>query len=68
MHTENQHICLVDTETTKVPALNLYKNPKSKNKNLPFFNYEKNWTYWPKNQKLSFVSREMACDMNDTYY
>ena len=23
------------------PALDLYKNSKSKNKNLPFFNYEK---------------------------
>ena len=41
MHTESQHICLVGTEATKVPALNLYKNSKSKNKNLPFFNYEK---------------------------
>ena len=37
MHTESQHICLVGTETTKVPALDLYKNSKSKNKNLPFF-------------------------------
>ena len=38
---ESQHICLVGAETTKVPALDLYKNSKSKNKNLPFFNYEK---------------------------
>ena len=37
MHTEGQHICLVGTETTKVPALDLYKNSKSKNKNLLFF-------------------------------
>ena len=37
LHTESQHICLVDTETAKVPALDLYKNSKSKNKNLPFF-------------------------------
>ena len=36
MHTESQHICLVGTETTKVPALDLYKNSKSKNKNLAF--------------------------------
>ena len=68
MHTESQHICLVGTETTKVPALDLYKNSKSQNKNLPFFNYEKSWTHWPKNQNLSFVSREMGCDMNGTYY
>ena len=70
MHTENQHICLVGTETTKVPALDLYKNSKSENKNLPFFNYEKVehirqkikiWASW-------LVSREMGCDMNGTYY
>ena len=61
MHTESQHICLVGTETTKVPALGFYKNSKSKNKNLTFFNYEKN-------QNLSFVSREMGCDINGTYY
>ena len=36
-----QQICLVDTETTKVPVLDLFKNYKSKNKNLPLFNYEK---------------------------
>ena len=41
LHTESQHMCLVDTETAKVPALDLYKNSKSENKNLPFFNYEK---------------------------
>ena len=41
MHTESQHICLVDTETTKVPALDLYKNSESKNENRPFFNHEK---------------------------
>ena len=64
MHTESQHICLVGTETTKVPALDLYKNSKSKNKNLAFFNYEK----VEQNQNLSFVSREMGCDMNGTYY
>ena len=66
MHRESQYICLVGTETTKVPALDLYKNSKSKNKNLPFFNYEKSWTHSPKNQNLSFVSREMGCDMNGT--
>ena len=37
MHTESQHMCLVGTETTKVVALDLYKNSKSKNKNLPFY-------------------------------
>ena len=31
----SQHICLVDTETTKVPAVDLYKNSKSK-KICPF--------------------------------
>ena len=41
LHTESQHICLVDTETAKAPALDLYKNSKLKNKNLPFFNYKK---------------------------
>ena len=50
------------------PALDVYKNSKSKNKNLPFFNYEKSWTRSPKNQNLSFVSSEMGCDMNGTYY
>ena len=50
------------------PALDLYKNSKSKNKNLPFFNYENGWTHSPKNQNLSFVSREMGYDMNGTYY
>ena len=68
LHTESQYICLVDTETAKVPAIDLYKNSKSKNKNLPFFNYEKSLTTSLKNQNLSFVSREMGCDMNGTHY
>ena len=41
MHTESRHICLVDTETTKVPALDFYKNSKSKNKNRSFFQLRK---------------------------
>ena len=60
MLTEIQHICLADIETTKVPALDLYENYKSKNKYLPFFNCEINSTHSPKNQNLSLVSREMA--------
>ena len=68
MQTESQHKCLVSTETTKVPALDLYKNLIRKTKIYPFFNYEKSWTHSQKNQNLSFVSREMGCDMNGTYY
>ena len=64
MHAESQHICLVDTETT----LDLYKNSKSKNKNLTFFYYDKKLTHSLKNQNLSFVSREMGWDINGTYY
>ena len=37
MHTDSQHICLVDTETTKVPALDLYKNSKSKKQKSTLF-------------------------------
>ena len=36
MLTESLHICLVGTETTKVPALDLFKNSKSKTKIYPF--------------------------------
>ena len=60
-------MCLVDTETAKVPALDLYKNSKSK-KIRPFFNYENNLTHSPKKQNLSFVSREMGNDTYGTYY
>ena len=52
MHTLSQHICLVDTETTIVPALDLYKNSKSKNENLPFFNYEKKLNTFAKKSKF----------------
>ena len=35
--TEPKFRSLPRTETTKISALDLYKNCKSKNKNLPFF-------------------------------
>ena len=52
MHTESQHICLVGTEITKVPALDLYKNSKSKNKNLPFSIYEEKLNIFAKKSKF----------------
>ena len=65
MHTLSQHMCLVDTETTKVPALDLYENSKLKNKNLPFNNYEKKlnarqkikiWASWAVKRAVIWMS------------
>ena len=68
MHTESQHICLVGTEITKVRLSTSTKILYRKTKIYPFLITKKVEHIRQKNQNLSFVSREMGCDMNGTYY